>query len=134
MELAEGIRKIGFRRWHERQLLESHLYLVTSLLSAIAVFAALESVSSRVFSADFLLGFLVMLACGPVAAWAFMHYVRMLLTAQYAAEHSVCTKCKTYGLLEVTGAVGDSHRGNADVAIVPTPVRCRKCGHEWTIS
>ena len=134
MELAEGIRKIGFRRWHERQLLESHLYLATSLLCVIVVLAAVESYDSRGFSIDFLVGLLVMLAAGAGAVWAFMRYVRMLLTAQYAAERSVCAGCKTYGLLEATGAAGDSRRRNTDLAIVPTPVRCRKCGHEWTIA
>lgn len=54
----------------------------------------------------------------------------MLLTAQYAAERSVCAQCKTYGLLEATGAVSRPGRKNADLAIVPTPVRCRKCGNE----
>lgn len=134
MELAEGIRKVGFRRWHERQLLQGHLYLATSLLCVIAVLAAVEGYGSRAVSIELLLGLLVMLAGGAVGVWAFMRYVRMLLTAQYAAERSVCARCKTYGLLEATGAVGDSRRKNADLAIVPTPVRCRKCGHEWTIA
>jgi len=31
MELSDGIRKIGFRRWYERQLIEGHLYLISSL-------------------------------------------------------------------------------------------------------
>jgi len=98
------------------------------------VLAAVESYGSRGFSIDFVGGLLVMRAAGAAAVWAFMRYVRMLLTAQYAAERSVCASCKTYGLLEATALVGDSRRRNADVAIAPTPVRCRKCGHEWTIA
>ena len=133
MGLAEGIRKIGFRRWHERQLLEGHLYLATSLLCVVVALAAVESFSSRLFSVDFVVGLVVTLAGGAVAAWALARYVRMLLTAQYAAERSVCSRCKAYGLLEATGSQEISRRQNADLAIVPTPVRCRKCGNEWTI-
>jgi len=46
-DLAEGIRKTGFRRWYERQLIESHLYFVTAVLSLIVVGAGLEG-----FTAD----------------------------------------------------------------------------------
>ena len=134
MELAEGIRKIGFRRWHERQLLEGHFYLATSLLCAFAALAAVESSNSRVLSIDVLTGLLVAFAGSAVGVWAFMRYVRMLRIALHAAERSVCAQCKTYGLLEATGAAGDPRRTNADLAIMPTPVRCRKCGHQWTIA
>jgi hypothetical protein len=47
MELAEGIKKVGFRRWYERQLIESHAYLITGLLSSILVLGSIESLSSR---------------------------------------------------------------------------------------
>lgn len=42
MELAAHLRKYGFRRWYERQLYESHAYLVTAFLSLIAVATAAE--------------------------------------------------------------------------------------------
>ena len=119
---------------HERQLLEGHFYLATSLLCAFAALAAVESSNSRVLSIDVLTGLLVAFAGSAVGVWAFMRYVRMLRIALHAAERSVCAQCKTYGLLEATGAAGDPRRTNADLAIMPTPVRCRKCGHQWTIA
>ena len=36
MTPADGIRRLGFHRWYERQLIESHVYLVTGLLSRLA--------------------------------------------------------------------------------------------------
>lgn len=42
MEIAAKIREIGFKRWYERQLIESHAYLVTCFLSMIAVAVTLE--------------------------------------------------------------------------------------------
>jgi len=133
MELAEGIRKIGFRSWHERQLLQSHLYLASSLLCVIAVLAAAEGFSTRELSFDFFVGLVVMLVGSAIGAWTFLRYIRMLVVAQHAADRSVCGKCKTYGLLEATGSGAPSGRDGTDLVIAPTRVRCRKCGNEWTI-
>jgi len=131
MELAEGIRRIGFRRWHERQLLQSHLYLVSALLCLIAVLAAVEGFASRNFSLTFFMGLLLITAGTGAGVWAFGRYVRMMVTAQYVADRSVCSRCKTYGVLEAPGS--SRHAPSSELEIVPTPVRCRICGNEWTI-
>jgi hypothetical protein len=60
----------------------------------------------------------------------------MLGAAEYAAERSVCEKCATYRGLELIsfGTRGAAPRGEEDEDVVsPVGVRCRKCGHEWTI-
>jgi RNase P subunit RPR2 len=58
------------------------------------------------------------------------------LTA-HAAERSICGKCAAYGLLEVTGARARARHAEEDEgagsAWSALGVRCRKCGHEWTI-
>ena len=131
MELAEGIRRIGFRRWHERQLLQSHLYLVSALLCLIAVLAAVEAFASRNFSLTFFAGLLVIVAGTGAGVWAFGRYVRMMVTAQYVADRSACSRCRTYGVLEAAGSA--RRTAASELEFVPTPVRCRICGNEWTI-
>ncbi len=42
MGLAEGIRKLGFRKWYERELIKCHAALVTCFLCALTVAALLE--------------------------------------------------------------------------------------------
>ena len=37
MSPADGIRQLGFRRWYERQLIESHAYFLTCFLCMIMV-------------------------------------------------------------------------------------------------
>jgi len=133
MELSEGIRRIGFRRWHERQLLQGHLYLASALLCIVVVLAALEGFASRGLSPGFFVGLVLMLGAGAVGSWAFLRYVRMLVTAQHAADRSVCAKCRSYGLLDAVGPGVQRGRGDADSLIAPTRVRCRRCGNEWTI-
>lgn len=133
MELAEGIRRLGFRRWYERQLIESHLYLVSCILCAIVVFASAEGFSLRMPGVEPFLRLAVMMAGGWAGAWSLVRYLAMLSLSGYAAERSVCKKCQAYGMLEVTGTRAPREHKDTGVALTPVCVRCRKCGNEWTI-
>jgi len=42
MSVAASIRKLGFRRWHERQLIEAHASLVTAFLCVIVIAVCLD--------------------------------------------------------------------------------------------
>lgn len=126
MELSEGIRRIGFRRWYERQLIESHLYLISGFLCLIVVMAGLEGFSFRGAGWEPLLRIGVILGGAAVCFWALRRYLGMLHYAQYAAERSVCGRCSAYGRLELcsVSAAGE------DTSVT---VRCSKCGHQWVL-
>jgi len=47
MDIVATIRRIGFKRWYERQLLEGHGWLVTVFLALIAVASCIEAVSFK---------------------------------------------------------------------------------------
>jgi len=133
MVLSEGIRKIGFRRWYERQLIESHLYLVSSFLCLIAVIAALEGFSFREPGWEPMLRIVVILGGSIACFWTLQRYMSMLHYAQYTAERSVCGRCSAYGRLElcsVTAAVPEDSPREAEESVA---VRCSKCGHRWTL-
>ncbi len=49
MDPTSGIRKHGFRKWYERQLIECHAALVTCLLCGVTLAALIEVVSLRDF-------------------------------------------------------------------------------------
>ncbi|MEO7952472.1 MAG: hypothetical protein ABIR35_00035, partial [Polaromonas sp.] len=40
--LADGIRKVGFRKWYEHELLSSHAHMLLALLCTIALMPTLE--------------------------------------------------------------------------------------------
>ena len=42
MEVAEYIHRHGFRRWYERQLIESHAYLALAFIALILLLSAIE--------------------------------------------------------------------------------------------
>ena len=126
MDLAEGIRKTGFRRWYERQLIESHVYFVTAFLSLIVVAASFEEFTTEMQTGVRVL-MLALVAGGSIlCVWAFGRYQFMLARAVRAAERSTCSQCTSYGALEVV-------RRSGPETAPWLRVRCRHCGHEWRI-
>lgn len=136
MDLAEGIKKKGFRGWYERQLIEAHLFLISGFLCLIMVIASLEGFSLRTPAWETLLRLAAMLGGGATCLWALKRYLVMLDYAEYAAERSVCEKCAAYRGLDLGGAttsrVPEQDDAGEPIA-APVSVRCRKCGHQWTI-
>ena len=125
MRLAEGIRRHGFRKWYERELLQSHAHLVLTFVCAIGVFAAVEASGHSRTLQDRLIDFGTVALCTAVGVWALRRYLRLLVTAEAVAHQADCPQCKTYGRLELiqSNASGDE-----------VQVRCRKCNHGWHIS
>lgn len=132
MSPADGISKLGFRRWYERQLIESHAYLVTGFLCLILIAASLEGFSLRDASASTFITLATMFAAGVVGLGALKRYIDVLQRAEHIAEHSVCTSCSTYGRLTILGASSEQPTAD-DVSASWMRVACRKCGHQWLI-
>jgi len=133
MELSEGIRKIGFRRWYERQLIESHAYLVSGLLAVVLVLGSLESLSLRGPGWEPVVLLSLILGAGGLSTWAVYRYLQVLFYAEHVGAHSTCGGCGVYGILEVTGPKAPRAAGSTRGAAPALGVRCRKCGNEWTI-
>jgi hypothetical protein len=119
---AANIGKLGFRRWHERQLVEGHAWFVTGLLCVVALAALLEAVNFHAPVPERLLALAAAFAAGLLASYAFNAYFRIMARAQHLAEHSTCKRCGSYGRYSLVAASGES-----------MGVRCSKCGHEWLI-
>ncbi|MFN0182926.1 MAG: MJ0042-type zinc finger domain-containing protein [Aquabacterium sp.] len=124
MKLAEGIRRLGFRKWYERRLLASHGHMVLTFLSAIGFLAGAEAFMTMQSLADRLVDVIAVLVCAAVGYWAVRRYLYLLHHAEFVANQAHCPACATYGRLEVA---------DNDVASGDVRVRCRKCQHIWTI-
>ncbi|HUG25012.1 MJ0042-type zinc finger domain-containing protein [Piscinibacter sp.] len=124
MDVADGIRKRGFRKWYERELIQSHGHLVLTFLCAVGLFATFEVHSgSAPWSAQIAdLGAVVLLSA--VGVWSLRRYLYLLSHAEAIANQAVCPQCETYGRF---GLVEDDPRRQQ------LKVRCRKCEHEWPI-
>ncbi len=124
MKLAEGIRKHGFRKWYERELMQSHAHLVLAFLSAIGLFAAFEAAHRFDTWPDRILDGLAVLLCTGIGIWALRRYLFLLTHAEAAAHQADCPACKAYGRFKLLepAATGPALK-----------VQCNKCEHQWTI-
>lgn len=117
-EPARSIEKMGFRRWYERQLLESHAWLVSCILCALAICAVLELVGFRVNSLASLVTLFFVYVAGVMGWHSLKRYRAIMAEAERLSEQSTCRSCRTYAAFDITGEV-------------PLRARCRKCGNEW---
>jgi hypothetical protein len=121
MEPARSIGKLGFRRWYERQLIESHAWLVTSLLCALAIAVSFETLSFRESVAKTMITIVFCFVGGLFAWYGLRQYGAIMRQAEGLAEHSRCATCKEYDKFQMVGEF-------------PTmTVRCRKCGNQWDL-
>lgn len=125
MKLADGIRKHGFRKWYERELLQSHAHLVLTFFCMIGLFAASEAMGHRRDAIDQALDLVAIGACAGIGIWALRRYLYFLSHAEAAAHQADCPACQAYGSFTVE-AVDDPNHG--------IHVCCRKCQQRWTIS
>lgn len=130
------IRRLGFRKWYERQLVESHLYLVTCFLGIIMIAAAFEVFGNRATLTDVLTALLTGIAGGVAALVGWERYKRIMRVAEQLGQQSVCTQCGAYARFEVVDAGKALQAEPVDIddpGEIWLKVRCRKCGHEWTL-
>jgi hypothetical protein len=124
MKLADGIRKHGFRKWYERELLQSHAHLVLTFLCAIALFAAFEGLGRfRSFSDQFT-NLVALGASTVIGIWALRRYLFLLMHAETLAHQAECPRCSTYGRFTLLAEDGSHEQ---------VDVQCKKCEHRWHI-
>ena len=129
MTSAQGIEKLGFRRWYERQLIEGHVYFVGCFVSLIVLAASLEQFDMRgalgqqVWTGALAVG--SAFACFKCLRW----YQFLMVRAETLGAQSSCARCETYGILKVVEAGHGAVDGARDDSWIR--VRCKKCGHEW---
>jgi predicted Zn finger-like uncharacterized protein len=124
MKLAEGIRRHGFRKWYERELLQSHAHLALTFLCVVGVFAAFEAIMRYRSLGDQVADLATLLGSGALGLWALRRYLYLLSHAEAVAHQAECTQCQTYGRLELL---------QSDASGESVQVRCRACSHVWRI-
>ena len=121
--LADGVSRIGFRKWYERQLLTSHAHMVLAVLAVIGLLGSFEAL--REGSGDErAMNVVFVLLCAGIGLWALRRYLFLLNRAEDVANQASCGDCGEYGRFRVVpGAAAGS-----------TEVCCHRYGHRWTIS
>ena len=122
--LFESFKRIGFRKWYERQLLSSHAHMVLAFLSVIALVASMEAFRTADGDTQ-MANVMYVVVCAAIGAWALRRYLFLLMRAEMAANQASCPDCGDYGRFRV---LGTRPRMQA------IDVCCRKCSRDWTIS
>jgi hypothetical protein len=132
LELADDIRKRGFKKWYERQLIESHAYLVTCALCMIVVAALIEELNFRAPGLKPFLTLALIAGSGLLGLFSWLRYRAIMVTAERFGDRSTCDQCHAYAKFDVVESGG--RPATPDSESDPwLRVRCRKCGHGWTI-
>jgi hypothetical protein len=132
MDLVDAIKRLGFKKWYERQLIESHVYLVTCFLCMILVAACLETLDFKAPALQPLAMLGWIFAGGAVGLVSWNRYRGLMIRAERLGDHSTCANCHAYAKFEIV----ESGRAPAEPLLAASPwirVRCRKCGNQWTL-
>ncbi len=124
MGAAGKIRRLGFRKWYERELLSSHANLVLLLLAAVGLLASAEVYTARLPVRDQLEVLLAAAASAVIGVVSLRRYLYLLNHAEYVADQAVCGSCDSYAKWDLLDEQAEGTR---------LAVRCRHCGHRWTI-
>lgn len=131
---AQGIARLGFRGWYERQLIESHVYFITGFMCGVVIMAMIEDLNLRRPEPMSLLSLAVIIAAALLGAVTLWRYMRMLNRAEMLAEQCVCPGCAVYGLIRVLDS-GDLESGSVKADERPQWMRvsCKKCDRQWRV-
>jgi Zn ribbon nucleic-acid-binding protein len=135
MKVAGQIRRMGFRRWYERQLVEGHAYLVIAFLALILLLAGVEGLDFARRSPGYYVAILaVAAAAGVVVVVGWRRFNVLLQRAELFASGAGCPQCKTWGKFDV---LSEEYSPPDAPVESGTPhwlrVKCRNCGTDWRI-
>jgi len=138
LDPTSSIRRLGFRKWYERQLIDCHLALVTCFLSGIAIVALLESVNLLDFGWRPAMTLCFVFAAIVLGWYSFRRYITVLERAELYGQRSTCPNpnCLVYGRFEILATGMDEPPSRVGEAVAPLQaawlrVQCRKCGTSW---
>lgn len=120
---AEGVRRFGFRKWYERELIFSHAYLALALLALAGMLGAIEVFAGATLLLK-LLDFAFIAICGATVFVAAKGYLKSLADAEWVASQAVCSACETYGRFSIEL----ESRRTGEVRVC-----CKHCSNRWLI-
>jgi hypothetical protein len=134
MKVAEYIDRHGFRRWYERQLIESFAYLALAFVALILLLAGVEVMGDAKGGMSYLATLAAAALGGVLTLVAWRRFTVLMARAEQFAEGATCRDCTAWGRFKV---LGQEAATEDDPPEAGRPhwlrVRCTQCGHQWRL-
>jgi hypothetical protein len=114
-------QKLGFIRWHEKQLYLSFAWLISCLMCGFLFVAIIEVVGLNASGMALITTLVALYLVGIGVVELFRRFWMRFSYAQHCASSATCKNCQSYGLFKV---IPDTQ---------PIYARCEKCDHSWVI-
>ncbi|HVE90180.1 MAG TPA: hypothetical protein VNA44_10830 [Burkholderiaceae bacterium] len=134
MQVTRYIERHGFRRWYERQLVESHAYLALGFVALILLLSGMELLSSAETGMRYAIVLITAAAGGMLVLVAWRRFGVLLARAEHFGEAATCPQCEAWGKFKVL-AQESSNADDPPEAGRPhwLSVRCTQCETIWKL-
>lgn len=134
MQVTRYIERYGFRRWYERQLIESHAYLALGFVALILLLSGMELLSNAEAGLRYVIVLGTAAAGGTLTVVARRRFGALLARAEHFGEAATCPQCKAWGKFKVL-AQESSNADDPPEAGRPhwLSVRCKQCEAVWKL-
>ena len=134
MQVTRYIEQHGFRRWYERQLIESHAYLALGFVALILLLSGMELLSTAESGMRYVIVLSTAAAGGMLLVVAWHRFGVLLARAEHVGEAATCPQCKSWGTFKV---VAQESSSTDDPPEAGRPhwlqVRCTQCEAVWKL-
>ena len=134
MQVTRYIERHGFRRWYERQLIESHAYLALGFVALILLLSGMELLSTAESGTRYVIVLSAAAAGGMLLVVAWRRFGVLLARAEHFGEAATCPQCKSWGKFKV---VTEESSSSDDPPEAGRPhwlqVRCTQCEAVWKL-
>ena len=134
MQVTRYIERHGFRRWYERQLIESHAYLALGFVALIFLLSGLELLTDAEAGMSYMIVLIAAAAGGVLLMVAWRRFSVLLTRAEHFAEAATCPQCKAWGKFKVLAQESSSALDPPEAGRPHwLSVRCTQCEAIWKL-
>ena len=134
MQVTRYIERHGFKRWYERQLIESHAYLVLGFVALILLLSGVELLSDAETGLRYVIVLSAAAAGGMLVVVAWRRFGVLLARAEHFGEAATCPQCKAWGKFKVLAQESSSPDDPPEAGRPHwLRVRCTRCETIWKL-
>ena len=133
-QVTRYIERHGFRRWYERQLIESHAYLALGFVALILLLSGLELLGNVEAGIRYLFILITAAAGGTLLVVAWRRFGVLLARAVHFGEAATCPQCKAWGKFKVLAQEASSADDPPEAGRPHwLRVQCTRCEAVWKL-